>query len=219
MGMWRFWVTRCGKLRAALVLACALCVATAYAQTSSSQPVILIVGDSLSAGYGISVDSTWVALLQRRLTEQGYGYRVVNASASGETTGGARARLTRTLALHKPAVVVIELGGNDALRGLPLQQIRGNLAAMIESVRAAAAQTVLVGMRIPPNYGEAYADGFYALFGELAKQYDVAYVDFFLDGVALDEELMQEDGIHPTAAAQGRLLDNVWPALRTVLKK
>jgi acyl-CoA thioesterase-1 len=202
------------------VLACALGIAAAYAQTDdANQPVILVVGDSLSAGFGMSVDSTWVALLQRRLTEQGYGYRVVNASASGETTGGARTRLTRALELHRPAVVVIELGGNDALRGLPLRQIRGNLAAMIERVRSANAQVVLVGMRIPPNYGEAYANGFYALFGELAKQYDVAYVDFFLEGVALDEELMQDDGIHPAAAAQGRLLDNVWPALRSTLKK
>lgn len=189
------------------------------AQANSSKPVILVVGDSLSAGYGVSVDSTWVALLQRRLAEQGYGHRVVNASVSGETTGGARARFPRALEMHQPAIVVIELGGNDALRGLPLKQIRSNLEFLIERSQAAGAKVVLVGMRIPPNYGAAYANGFHALYAELAKQYDVAHVDFFLEGVALDDTLMQEDGIHPSAAAQGKLLENLWPALRTTLQK
>ncbi|HEX7011581.1 MAG TPA: arylesterase [Steroidobacteraceae bacterium] len=188
-----------------------------HAETNRAGPVILVLGDSLSAGYGIAVDATWVALLERRLTKQGYDYRVVNASASGETTGGARARLPRALELHDPQIVVLELGGNDGLRGLPLKQIRDNLAFLIERSLESGARVVLVGMRMPPNYGEEYAERFHALYGELARQYGVPLVDFFLEGVALDEELMQADGIHPTAAAQPRLLENVWPALKEAI--
>ena len=188
-----------------------------HAQDAADKPVILIVGDSLSAGYGIDVKSTWVALLERRLAEEGYGYRVVNASVSGETTGGAKARLTRALELHRPQVVVLELGANDALRGLPLKQVESNLDDLIERSQAAGAKVVLVGMRIPPNYGAAYADRFHALYAELARAHDVQRVDFFLEGVALDEKLMQADGLHPSAEAQGRLLDNVWPAIRATL--
>jgi acyl-CoA thioesterase I len=186
---------------------------------SAAKPVVLVVGDSLSAGYGVAVDSTWVALLQKRLAAQGYGYRVVNASISGDTTGGARARLPRALELHKPAVVILELGGNDGLRGLPLRQVRENFEFLIERSQAAGAKVVLVGMRMPPNYGAAYADGFHALYGELAKRYGTPLLGFFLEGVALDEKLMQADGIHPTAAAQPRLLDNLWPVLSQVLEK
>ena len=186
---------------------------------SAAKPVVLVVGDSLSAGYGVAVDSTWVALLQKRLAAQGYGYRVVNASISGDTTGGARARLPRALELHKPAVVILELGGNDGLRGLPLRQVRENFEFLIERCQAAGAKVVLVGMRMPPNYGAAYADGFHALYGELAKRYGTPLLGFFLEGVALDEKLMQPDGIHPTAAAQPRLLDNLWPVLSQALEK
>jgi acyl-CoA thioesterase-1 len=188
-------------------------------QAAAAPGPILVLGDSLSAGYGVKLDATWVALLQTRLSSQGYGYRVVNASVSGETTGGARARLPRALELHKPSIVVLELGGNDGLRGLPVKQVRGNFESMIEQVRTAGAQVVLVGMRMPPNYGAEYADSFHALYGELAQKYQVPLVDFFLDGVALDDNLMQADGIHPTAAAQPKLLDNLWPALAKVLKK
>lgn len=189
------------------------------ANDAGAKPVILVLGDSLSAGYGVPVDATWVALLQRRLTGQGYGYRVVNASVSGETTGGARGRLPRALDVHKPAVVVLELGGNDGLRGLPLRQVRDNFEAMIAAARAAGARIVIVGMRMPPNYGAEYANQFHALFGELAARHKAPLVDFFLDGVALDDALMQPDGIHPNSAAQPRLLDNLWPALRQVIKK
>lgn len=182
-------------------------------------PVILIVGDSLSAGYGVSVDATWVALLKKKLAEEGYGYRVVNASVSGETTGGALTRLPRALQLHRPAVVVFELGGNDGLRGLPLRQVRSNFEAMLTQATAAGAKSLLVGMRMPANYGPAYADQFHALYGELAKQLAVPLVGFFLDGVAADESLMQADGIHPTAQAQPILLNNIWPALSALLKK
>jgi acyl-CoA thioesterase-1 len=185
----------------------------------AAKPIILVVGDSLSAGYGVAVDATWVALLERRLANQGYGYGVVNASISGDTTGGALNRLPRALELHRPAIVILELGGNDGLRGLPLKQVRANLEAMLTQVRAAGARAVLIGMRMPTNYGPAYADGFHALYGELAKKYDAPHLDFFLDKVALDPSLMQADGIHPTAKAQPILLDNLWPVLKPVLKK
>jgi acyl-CoA thioesterase-1 len=193
--------------------------AQAAAPVTSNKPTILIVGDSLSAGYGVPVDATWVALLQRRLAKEGYGYRVVNASISGDTTGGALNRLPRALELHRPAIVVLELGGNDGLRGLPLKQVRTNFEAMLKLVRDAKAQPVLIGMRMPTNYGPAYADGFHALYGELAKKYNAPHLDFFLDKVALDPDLMQADGIHPTTKAQPILLDNVWPVLKPVLKK
>ena len=185
----------------------------------AENPVILVVGDSLSAGYGVAVDATWVALLQQRLAAQGYGYRVVNASISGDTTGAARTRLPRALDLHKPAIVILELGGNDGLRGLPVRTVRENFEFLIEHSQAAGAKVVLVGMRMPPNYGAAYADGFHALYGELASRYRTPLLGFFLEGVALDDKLMQADGIHPTAAAQPRLLDNLWPVLSQVLKK
>jgi acyl-CoA thioesterase-1 len=191
----------------------------ALVHAASAPNTILVLGDSLSAGYGVKVDATWVALLEQRLARQGYGYRVVNASISGETTGGARSRLARALDLHKPAVVIIELGGNDGLRGLPLKQVRGNFEYLIQTSQATQAKVVLVGMRMPPNYGAEYANSFHALYGELAKKYDVPLVDFFLDGVALDDTLMQADGIHPNATAQSKLLDNLWPALSKVLKK
>lgn len=189
-----------------------------HAGTAQRQPVILVLGDSLSAGYGVAVDSTWVALLQRRLASQGYDYRVVNASVSGETTGGARSRLPRALELHRPQVVVLELGGNDGLRGLPLRQVRENFENLIEQAQATGAKVVLVGMRMPPNYGAAYADQFHALYGELARKYRTPLVAFFLEGVAVDERLMQADGIHPNAQAQPRLLENLWPALKSTLQ-
>jgi acyl-CoA thioesterase-1 len=212
-----------GNLRSAVVLFFALLglglTAPGLVHAAAAPRAILVLGDSLSAGYGVKVDATWVALLEQRLAKQGYGYRVVNASISGETTGGARSRLPRALELHKPAVVIIELGGNDGLRGLPLKQVRANFEYLIETSQAAPAKVVLVGMRMPPNYGAEYANSFHALYGELAKKYDVPLVDFFLDGVALDDTLMQTDGIHPNTTAQPKLLDNLWPALNKVLKK
>lgn len=165
------------------------------------------------------MDATWVALLERKLTREGYGYRVVNASISGDTTGGALNRLPRALDLHKPAIVILELGGNDGLRGLPLKQVRANFESMIGQIKARGAKPVLIGMRMPTNYGPEYADRFHALYGELAKRHGAPHLDFFLDKVALDPELMQADGIHPTAKAQPILLDNVWPVLKPLLKK
>lgn len=204
-----------GWLTVALLLASpALAAAPVQAQ-----PVILVMGDSLSAGYGVSVADTWVALLQRRLTEQGYGYRIVNASVSGETTGGGRLRLSRALQLHRPAIVIVELGGNDGLRGLPLTQVRANLQAILAQSQAAGAKPLLLGMRIPPNYGPLYTAEFHALYADLARRFKVPLLDFFLQGVALDTNLMQADGIHPSAAAQPLLLRNIWPMLRPMLKR
>ncbi|HRX88957.1 MAG TPA: arylesterase [Steroidobacteraceae bacterium] len=206
-----------------------LCVALAFGVAlagipvahagSAAAPTILVMGDSLSAGYGIEVEQGWVALLAQRLTEQGYGYRVVNASVSGETTRGAASRLPRALALHKPAIVIIELGGNDGLRGLPLAVSRANLESMVQQARKAGARVLLVGMKIPPNYGPRYSRDFEAVFTELAAQYKLPFVPFFLDFVALDAARMQADGIHPNAAAQPFLLDNLWPTLKPLLKK
>jgi len=201
-----------------LVLALILAAAALPAR-SAEPPVILVLGDSLSAGFGLAPGQGWVSLLQQRLKKQGYGHRVVNASVSGETTDGGVARIDRALATHKPGIVILELGGNDGLRGLPLRQVRENFQFLIERAQAAGAKVVLVGMRMPPNYGAAYADAFHALYAELASRYGAPLVGFFLEGVALDEKLMQADGIHPTAAAQPRLLDNLWPALQQVLKK
>ena len=178
---------------------------------------MLVLGDSLSAAFGIRVEQGWVALLQARLRAKGYGHRVVNASSSGETTGGALARLPRSLATHRPAVVIVELGGNDGLRGLPVADIRSNLEAIVQRSQQSGAKVLLVGMRIPPNYGVPYTKQFHEVFGELARKHRLPLVPFFLQRVALDDSLMQDDGIHPTAAAQPILLDEVWPRLEPLL--
>ena len=182
-----------------------------------AQPTILVLGDSLSAGYGIKMQQSWVSLLGKRLTEEGYGYRVVNASVSGETTQGGLARLPRALETHKPSVVIVELGGNDGLRGLPLASSRDNLARIIERSRAAKAKVLLVGMMLPPNYGARYAQEFRDMFTGLAAKYPVAFVPFLLDQVALKREWMQADGIHANAAGQPQMLENVWPKLKSLL--
>jgi acyl-CoA thioesterase-1 len=195
----------------------AACAGVARAADSASAPTILVLGDSLSAAYGIRVEQGWVALLQARLRAKGYGHRVVNASSSGETTGGALARLPRALQAHRPQIVIVELGGNDGLRGLPIADIRRNLESIIVLSQQAEARILLVGMKIPPNYGPVYSRQFEALFGELAGKHRLPSVPFLLQDVALDDGLMQEDGIHPTAAAQPVLLDEVWPHLKPML--
>ncbi len=177
------------------------------------------MGDSLSAAYGMRVEQGWVALLQQRLASEGYGYRVVNASESGETTGGALARLPRALDKHRPAVVIIELGGNDGLRGLPIDGVRSNLESLVRLSRKSGARVLLIGMRIPPNYGPAYTKSFHELFAQVAASQHVPLVPFFLDGIALDEGLMQDDGLHPNATAQPKLLAQAWPLLQPLLKK
>ena len=187
------------------------------AAAGATDRTILVFGDSISAGYGLKAEEGWVALLQKRIAAQGYGYRVVNASVSGETTSGGNVRLPRALGLHKPQVLVLELGANDGLRGLPLDVSRRSLASMIEAAQASGAEVLLLGMRIPPNYGLRYTQGFTRMYAELAKEYDVPLVPFFMEKVALDRAMMQEDGLHPTAAAQPLLLDTAWPALRKLL--
>jgi acyl-CoA thioesterase-1 len=193
--------------------------AASAAKPGPAARTVLVLGDSVSAGYGIKVEEGWVALLQQRLRQQGYGYRVVNASVSGETTTGGLARLPRALERHKPALVVLELGGNDGLRGLPLATTRANLLRMIQLSQQAGARVVLVGMKIPPNYGSRYARGFEQVFTDLARDHRLPLVPFLLDKVALTAGMMQDDGLHPTARGQPVMLDNVWPTLRTVLAR
>jgi acyl-CoA thioesterase-1 len=207
------------SIRSAFIIICLLCSTLFAPAAPAESPKILVLGDSLSAAYGIRLEQGWVALLQARLEAKGYGHRVVNASSSGETTGGALARLPRALERHRPAVVVIELGGNDGLRGLPIGEVRANFESMIERSRDAGAKVLLVGMRIPPNYGPAYAGAFHALYGDLAKRHELPLVPFFLDGIALDDSLMQGDGLHPNAAAQPKLLELVWPELKPLLER
>ncbi|HEU4619615.1 MAG TPA: arylesterase [Gammaproteobacteria bacterium] len=178
---------------------------------------IVVLGDSLSSGYGLATEQSWVSLLEQRLSKEGYGYEVVNASIAGDTSDGGRARLPPLLARHRPAIVVIELGGNDGLRGQPVEKLRKNLAAMIELSRAAGARVVLTGIQIPPNYGPDYTTALASVYTGLAKEYDVPLVDFLLEGVALHPELMQGDRIHPNAKGQAVLFDNVWRVLEPLL--
>ena len=182
-------------------------------------PTILVFGDSISAGYGLPrVEQGWVALLQAKLKKEGYGYEVVNASVSGETTAGGLARLPRALSLHHPSIVILELGGNDGLRALPIAPLRANLTRMAELSTAAGAKVVLVGIRMPPNYGPLYTEQFGQVYAQIAHDEHLPLVPFILEGVALTPALMQEDGIHPNEAGQPRLLENVWRALAPLLK-
>lgn len=183
----------------------------------ADERIILVVGDSLSAGYGIAAEEAWVSLLQNRLTAKGYEYRVVNASISGDTTLGGLRRLPRALEKHQPHIVLIELGGNDGLRGTPISVIRNNLANMIELSQAANAEVILAGMLMPPNYGQSYTDEFAAVYQDLADKYGALLIGFFMKNVALNPELLQPDQIHPTAEGQPYLLDNVWPVLEPLL--
>ena len=181
-------------------------------------PVVLVLGDSLSAAYGMETRQGWVALLQARLADEGWPHRVVNASISGDTTRGGRARLGAALERHRPVLVLIELGGNDGLRGIAVEETGRNLEGMVRAARAAGARVLLVGIRLPPNYGPVYGERFHRIFEEVAEREGVPLVPFLLEGVGGDPELMLEDGIHPRAEAQPRLLENVWPRLVPVLE-
>jgi len=192
-------------------------MAWSRAQAAGADDTLLVFGDSLSAGYGLAPDQGWASLLQPWLASRGYGQRVVNASVSGETTSGGRSRLPRALDQHHPAVVILELGANDGLRGLPLATASANLGAMIDVIKASKAQVLLVGVELPPNYGPAYTSAFRRMYADLARQHHVALVPFLMEGVALDPRLMQADGLHPNAAGQPRLLDTVWKALQPLL--
>lgn len=186
--------------------------------TSAEAPTILVFGDSLSAGYGIDVDRSWTSLLQSRLAAQGYEHRVVNASISGETTEGGATRIKAALEKFDPEVVVIALGGNDGLRGFPPDRMKRNLETMIKAGLDGGAEVVLLGIRIPPNYGQRYTQAFEQVYRDLATELDLPWIEFFMEGVALNEDLMQEDGIHPNAEAQPVLLDNAWPAISAALE-
>jgi acyl-CoA thioesterase I len=199
---------------AALTLAIAV---APCARAAARMSTLLVVGDSISAAYGLPPGTGWVDLLAERLTAQRFPYRVVNASISGDTTAGGRARLPALLATHKPAIVVVELGGNDALRGGNLGATRDNLSAMVAAVQGAGAKALIVGMRVPPNYGSAYVREFDALFAGVAKARHAPLVPFFFEGFGERNELFQPDRIHPTVAAQPLLLDNVWPVLLPLL--
>ncbi len=199
-----------------------LAAASAYAQTPAAAPGspvqrILVLGDSLSAEYGLTRGTGWVQLLQERLNDEAPGNTVINASISGDTTSGGLGRLPPLLAEHDPDIVIIELGGNDALRGLPLELTDKNLRTMARAARDSGAQVIVVGMQIPPNYGRTYANRFQATFGTVAEAEDAALVPFLLEGMATDPAMFQADRIHPTAQAQPILLDNVWPVLQPLL--
>jgi acyl-CoA thioesterase I len=216
----RAWLAHCSRIVAAAALGAAMPLRAAV--TAKTTPVILVVGDSLSAEYGLARGTGWVALLEARLAREKVAARVVNASISGDTTSGGRSRLPALLAQHKPTHVVIELGGNDALRGLPLKSTEDNLATMARAAKAAGARVLLVGMQVPPNYGRAYNDGFAATFAAAAKKEGAALVPFLLKGVADRPDadaLFQPDRIHPRAEAHPTMLANVWPALRALLPK
>ncbi|MEX0757105.1 MAG: arylesterase [Acidimicrobiia bacterium] len=187
--------------------------------TSTSTSRILVLGDSLSAEYGLTRGTGWVALLARRIESRKLPYAVVNTSISGETTSGGRTRLPALLQRHTPSIVVIELGGNDALRGLPISATETNLHEMARAVRQAGARPIILGMMMPPNYGRAYGEQFGALFKRVADAEKAPLVPFFLDGIGDRMELFQADRIHPTEAAQPIMLDNVWPALERMLTK
>ena len=186
---------------------------------AAAQPVLVVYGDSLSAGYGLPQGKGWVDLLVDRLRAEQLDYRVVNASVSGETTLGGANRMANMLAQHRPVIVVIELGGNDGLRGLSLSATRMSLEKMVQAAASAGAQPLLVGMQLPPNYGTAYTEKFQALFKEVARERKVPLVPFMLAGFGEKRDYFQPDGIHPTVEAQPLILDNIWPVLRPLLRR
>jgi acyl-CoA thioesterase I len=185
---------------------------------AATTPTILVFGDSLAAGFGIAVKQSWPSLLAERLQAEKLPYTVVNASISGETTAGGRSRLPATLKQHRPTIVILALGANDGLRGLPLAEVRANLTQMVQAAKATGARVLLAGMRLPPNYGADYTRDFNALFATVAKQEKTTLLPFLLEPVAADDAAFQPDRLHPTAAAQPKILDHVWQSLKPLLK-
>ena len=211
------WVgSRLAGVRAAALLL-GLVLIAAGPPGRAEEPALVVLGDSLSAAYGIPLEDGWVARLERRLEEAGHGYRVVNASISGDTTRGGLARFEREAVELAPAVVIVALGGNDGLQGIPLLETRRNLEGIVRLAREAGARVLLLEIMLPPNYGPTYTEAFREMYTEVAEASGATLVPFFLDGVAVDPELMQADGIHPTAEAQPRMLENVWPYLEPYL--
>ena len=205
-----------------IIGACALSIGfwvIALQNAAAADRTILVFGDSLSAAHGLRPEQGWVALLDKRLRAQGYGYTVVNASVSGETTSGGLQRLPRALELNKPQILILELGPNDALRGLPLVNAKDNLSKMVDLAEKVGARVLLVGMRIPPNYGPKYTAEFVQMYADLSARYRLRLVPFLLESVALDSSRMQEDGLHPNALGEPAVLDTLWPQLVPLLKK
>jgi acyl-CoA thioesterase-1 len=201
-----------------LVLVLVLLLAPLPIPANGDRPTILVLGDSISAGYGVAVEQGWVGLLNDRLERESYPHRVINASITGDTTSGGRARLPDALERHAPEIVIIELGGNDGLRGQPLDAMSANLRAMIEQSRNAGAKVLMLGIRLPPNYGRAYIERFIGVYQDLADTTGVTLVPRVLEGVGERRELMQADGIHPNAAGHAAILDNVWPRLAPMVE-
>ena len=194
-------------------------IAGATNAAANISPTILVFGDSLSAGYGIAIQQSWPALLQARLQQEHFPQTVVNASISGETTAGGRSRLPAALMQHRPQIVILALGANDGLRGLPLDAMRANLAAMVRAARAAGARVLIAGMQLPPNYGPDYTRNFNGMFATLAKKEKAALLPFLLEPIALDDTAFQPDHLHPTAAVQPQIRDHVWSVLKPLLSQ
>jgi len=205
------------QLRVFLLTLALASLALAGRAAADSTYTLMVYGDSLSAAYGIEESQGWVELLSKKLADEGYPYQVVNGSVSGETTTGGLSRLPAMLDSYSPDLVILELGGNDGLRGLPLNAIRQNLVNMVELSHESGAEVLLAGIQIPPNYGPRYTEPFYQQFSDIAKQLDLPLIPFLIDGIPQQPELMQNDGIHPKAEAQGMILDNVWPVLVPLL--
>ena len=195
-----------------------LCLVWANSSRGDEEKTVLVFGDSLSASYGIKEEQGWVNLLSKKLRQAQSPYSVINASVSGETSSGGLSRLPAVLAEFQPSVVILELGGNDGLRGLPLTTLQVNLEEMVSLSQQAGAEVLLAGIQIPPNYGPRYTEPFYALFGEIAETEELPFVPFLIDGIPQQPELMQNDGIHPRAEAQHMILDNVWPVLAPMMQ-
>lgn len=207
-----------GVIKRSLIGCLLVCFTLTAWSADDQRPTILVMGDSLSAGYGIDIDEGWVNLLREKLHDH-YPHEVVNASVSGEISRGGLNRLPRLLEEHQPEVVILELGGNDGLRGLPLNKLRENLSEMIERSQSSGAQVLLVGIQIPPNYGRRYTEDFKQLYPALAAKHQTPLVEFMLERVATDPNLMQQDGIHPKAEAQPRILENIWPELKPLMQQ
>lgn len=196
-----------------------ICLSFGSSANADSEYILMVYGDSLSAAYGIEESEGWVELLSQKIAKEDFPYDVVNGSVSGETTTGGLSRLPAMLDTYQPDLVILELGGNDGLRGIPLLNIRENLVAMVTMAQTSGAEVILAGIQIPPNYGSRYTDPFYAQYAEIAGELNVALIPFLIDGIPQQPELMQNDGIHPKAEAQSMILDNVWPILEFKLQK
>jgi acyl-CoA thioesterase-1 len=203
-----------------VILSLLLCVVTLVSQPLSADdpPVLLILGDSLSAGYGMDSDQSWVHLLEMRLNDNGHAYRILNSSISGDTTQGGLARLPRLLDRYQPRIVIIELGANDGLRGINPGITRANMSRMVQSSQQSGAKVLLAGIKLPPNYGVDYIEQFESMYADLAREYDTLLVPFFMDGIVFKPGLLQADGIHPNEKGQPVLLENVWQVLQPALE-